>query len=58
MTTSRAIGVVGIADTLAEAEKIAEKAVAAISGPVAHRPDIGTADLIDKRIQHMRRIRG
>lgn len=57
MTTSRALGVVGIADTLAEAEKIAEAGVSAISGPVAHRPDIGTAALIDKRIQHMRRIR-
>jgi phosphoribosylamine--glycine ligase len=58
MTTSRALGIVGMANTLAEAEKIAEEAVSAISGPVAHRPDIGTAALIDKRIQHMRRIRG
>jgi phosphoribosylamine---glycine ligase len=58
MTTSRALGIVGIADTLAEAEKIAEEAVSAISGPVAHRPDIGTAALINKRIQHMCRIRG
>ncbi len=57
MTTSRAIGVVGIADTLAEAEKIAEEAVAAVTGPVAHRSDIGTAALIDKRIQHMCRVR-
>lgn len=58
MTTSRALGIVGMADTLAAAEKIAEAAVSAISGPVAHRPDIGTAALIDKRIQHMRRVRG
>ncbi len=58
MTTSRAIGVVGIADTLTQAEKMAEDAVAAVDGPVAHRPDIGKAALIDKRIQHMRRIRG
>ncbi|MBN1547317.1 MAG: phosphoribosylamine--glycine ligase [Syntrophaceae bacterium] len=58
MTTSRAIGVVGIADTLDAAEKIAEDAVTAVSGPVSHRPDIGTAALIDKRVQHMRQIRG
>jgi phosphoribosylamine---glycine ligase len=57
MTASRALGIVGMANTLAEAEKIAEAAVSAISGPVAHRPDIGTAALIEKRIQHVRRIR-
>ncbi|MDI6776259.1 MAG: phosphoribosylamine--glycine ligase [Syntrophales bacterium] len=58
MTTSRAIGVVGIADHLGEAEKIAESAVAAIRGPVDHRSDIGTEELVKKRIQHMQEIRG
>ena len=58
MSTSRAIGVVGIADSLNEAEQIAEKAVSAIKGPVAHRPDIGTGELIDKRIRHMKEIKG
>ena len=58
MTTSRAIGVVGIADNLHDAEIMAENAVAAIRGPVAHRPDIGTAALIDKRVRHMEAIRG
>ena len=57
MTSSRAIGVVGIADNLAEAESIAESAVSAIKGPVAHRPDIGTNALIQKRIDHMKKIR-
>jgi len=57
MSTSRAIGVVGIADTLEDAETIAEKAVAAVKGPVAHRPDIGTKPLIRKRIEHMKKIR-
>ncbi|MEW6335286.1 MAG: phosphoribosylamine--glycine ligase [Thermodesulfobacteriota bacterium] len=57
MTSSRAIGVVGIADTLAEAERIAEGGVHAIRGPVDHRPDIGTEPLIRKRIQHMKRIK-
>jgi len=56
MTSSRAIGVVGIADTLADAERIAEDAVLAIHGQVDHRPDIGTEPLIRKRIQHMKRI--
>jgi len=58
MSTSRAIGVVGIADSLGEAEEIAEKAVSAIKGPVDHRSDIGTQLLIEKRISHMRQVRG
>ncbi len=57
MTSSRAIGVVGIADGLAEAERIAEEAVAAIRGLVDHRRDIGTEPLIRKRIQHMQQLR-
>lgn len=57
MSSSRAIGVVGIADRLAEAEQIAERAVGAIRGPVDHRPDIGTEPLIEKRIRNMEKIR-
>jgi phosphoribosylamine--glycine ligase len=57
MTTSRAVGVVGIADTLAEAERTAEAAVQAIRGPVDHRSDIGTAALIQKRIDHMKQLK-
>ena len=57
MTPSRAIGVVGIADALPEAERIAERAVAGVHGPVDHRPDIGTEPLIRKRIQHMKKLK-
>jgi phosphoribosylamine--glycine ligase len=57
MTPSRAIGVVGIADALPEAERIAERAVAGVQGPVDHRPDIGTEPLIRKRIQHMKKLK-
>lgn len=57
MTTSRAIGVVGIAEDMNSAEQIAEKAVSAIKGPVAHRPDIGTKELIERRILHMQEIK-
>ncbi|MBL7054520.1 phosphoribosylamine--glycine ligase [Candidatus Woesearchaeota archaeon] len=56
MTSSRAIGVVGIADTLEEAEKTAENAVNEIKGNVDHRPDIGTKELVEKRVRHMQRI--
>jgi len=58
MTASRAIGVVGIADNIDRAEQMAEDAISSIKGPVDHRPDIGTKELINKRIQHMRKIRG
>lgn len=57
LSTSRAIGIVGIADTLDAAEQLAENAVSAVKGPVAHRPDIGTQVLIEKRIRHMKEIR-
>jgi phosphoribosylamine--glycine ligase len=57
LSSSRAIGIVGIANTLEEARKIAEEGVKAVSGPVAYRTDIGTDALIQKRIEHMRKIR-
>lgn len=57
LSSSRAIGIVGIAATLAEARKIAEDGVKAVSGPVAYRADIGTDALIQKRVDHMKKIR-
>lgn len=57
LSSSRAIGIVGIADTLDAARKIAEEGVRAVKGPVAFREDIGTNALIQKRIEHMRKIR-
>ena len=57
LSSSRAIGIVGIADTLDAARKIAEEGVKAVKGPVAYRDDIGTDALIQKRIDHMKRIR-
>jgi phosphoribosylamine--glycine ligase len=57
LSSSRAIGIVGIADNLEDARKIAEEGVKAVSGPVAYRTDIGTDALIQKRIDHMKKIR-
>ena len=53
MSPSRAVGVVGIADTLEEAERIAEDGCSRVKGKVYHRRDIGTRQLIQKRIDHM-----
>lgn len=54
---SRAIGMLGVANTLAEAEKLAEKGAQLVSGPVFYREDIGTAELIRKRIDMMKSLR-
>ena len=53
---SRTVAIVGIADTISEAESIAEKEVSSISGPLFHRTDIGTEAVIQKRINHMNSI--
>ncbi|MGB1360898.1 MAG: phosphoribosylamine--glycine ligase [Alphaproteobacteria bacterium] len=55
---SRTIAVLGVADTIAQAEQLAETAVGNIEGELFHRPDVGTNELINKRIQHMNKLRG
>ena len=50
---SRAIAVVGHGETIWEAEQIAEKNILKVKGPLFHRKDIGTTDLIQKKINHM-----
>jgi phosphoribosylamine---glycine ligase len=57
-TKSRAIALVGIADSISEAEKIAEEAASKIKGRVYHRKDIGTEQLLQKRVEHMKNILG
>lgn len=54
---SRTASVTAVADTLEEAEKIAEAEVKKITGPVFHREDIGTAELIEQRITMMKQVR-
>jgi len=54
---SRTVAVVGVADSISNAENIAEKEVSAIDGPLFHRSDIGTDMVIQKRINHMRSLR-
>jgi len=54
---SRTVAVVGMADSISNAEKIAEKEVSSVTGPLFHRTDIGTDTVIQKRINHMKAIR-
>lgn len=56
LTGSRAIAFVGIGNNILEAEQIAEDAVNKVTGPVRHRNDIGTSELIQKRIDHIYNI--
>ncbi|MDV0445631.1 Phosphoribosylamine--glycine ligase [Methanimicrococcus sp. At1] len=57
-TGSRAVGVVGLADTITAAEKIAQDALdTKVKGDLFFRRDIGTADLVQKRIDHMNELR-
>lgn len=55
---SRTAAVVALADTLAEAERKAERAISQITGRIFHRPDIGTGALLERRVTHMQEIRG
>lgn len=54
---SRTAAFVGVADSIAEAEQLAEKEINAISGELYHREDIGTAKLINERVQFMHELR-
>lgn len=58
LSGSRALGIVASGDTIEEAEKIAEKACSKIKGNVYHRTDVGTAELVEKRVKHMEEIKG
>ena len=54
---SRTIATVGVANSIVEAEIIAEKEISAVSGPLFHRSDIGTKAVIQKRIDHVNTLR-
>lgn len=58
LSGSRAVAFVGIGVSLAEAEAAAQSAVSSVKGPVFFRKDIGTAELIQKRVEHMKVVRG
>jgi phosphoribosylamine--glycine ligase len=58
LSDSRSLAFVGIADTLFEAERIAEAAASSVKGPVFHRRDIGTSQLIQKRVDHVNQLMG
>ena len=54
---SRTVAVVGIANSISEAETIAENEISRVKGPLFHRSDIGKKDVIQKRIDHMKSLK-
>jgi phosphoribosylamine--glycine ligase len=58
LTGSRAVALVGIGDTLAEAEQLAERGASSVGGMVKYRKDVGKSELVERRVQHMASLRG
>ena len=57
-TGSRAVGVVGLGNSIEEAEKIAQNALDnQVKGDLFFRRDVGTNALVQKRIDHMNELR-
>ena len=50
-TGSRTAAYVGVADSISAAEEISEKEICGINGPLFHREDIGTENLIQRRVE-------
>lgn len=57
MLGSRAIAFVGMADSIEEAQKLAQTGAESVKGPVFFRHDIGTAKLIGERMKMMQKLR-
>ncbi len=57
-TGSRALAVLGMADTIKKAEEKAGAGLSGLKGRLYSRHDIGTETLIRKRIRHMEELRG
>ena len=57
LTGSRAAALVGIHEDLFEAERMVEEEIKKIKGPVFHREDIGTKELVEKKVRMMKELR-
>src|SRR5256712_4650787 len=56
-TTSRSLAVVGTAGNLEDAESISEEALAFVAGSFYARRDIGKPEVIQRKVERMRKIR-
>ncbi|MGB9936332.1 MAG: phosphoribosylamine--glycine ligase [Methanobacterium sp.] len=56
-SSSRALGIVSVGETIEEAEKACEEATKYVKGDIYHRRDVGIRDLIQKRVNHMEELK-
>jgi len=54
---SRTLAYVGVGNSISKAEKIAEKSISLIKGPLFHRKDIGTKKLLLKKINKIKSLK-
>ena len=57
-TGSRAVGLVGVAPTLGEAEKIAERGTSLFTGRLRHRSDIANEQMIKAKVDKIAKLTG
>lgn len=57
-SSSRALALVSVGDKISEAEQICETSTQFVDGDVYHRRDVGTSELIEKRVKHMNELLG
>lgn len=55
-SSSRALGILGIGNSIKQAENICENSTGYVKGDVYHRRDIGTSELLQRRIKHMEEL--
>ena len=55
---SRAVGVLGTGKTMAEAKANCDAKLTQFEGPLFYRHDIGSPELMEKRLEHIKIIRG
>jgi phosphoribosylamine--glycine ligase len=56
-TTSRSFAVVGVADSIAAAERQADAPLRSVGEGFRVRHDVGTADLVQRRVEHVAELR-
>ena len=54
---SRSVGIVGIGESISEAEDIAQNICEKVEGPVRFRSDIGKEELVNQRVTTLKQIR-
>lgn len=57
-SSSRALALVSVGDTIADAEEKCEASTKYVDGDIYHRQDVGTSKLIEKRVKHMQDLMG